>query len=101
MIFTPPAACASRLSCERTIRSILRSGCMRVEVCKPAHKTCFSTSVMQWRRMKDAVHLAELRCGGENHGGCQAGCLIFWKERWLKRVEANAPISLRKPAAPQ
>jgi hypothetical protein len=28
----------------------------------------------------------EVRCGGESHGGCQAGCLIFWKEAWLKRV---------------
>jgi len=74
---------------------------MRFEVFKRAHKTCDPPSGMQARRMKDAVHLAELRCGGENHGGCQAGCLIFWKERWLKRVEANAPISLRKPAAPQ
>ena len=23
------------------------------------------------------------------HGGCQAACLMFWKEAWLERVEAN------------
>jgi hypothetical protein len=37
-------------------------------------------------RMRGAVHLERLRCDGEDHGGCQAGCLIYWKEAWLKRV---------------
>ena len=27
-----------------------------------------------------------LRCDGSAHGGCQAGCLIYWKEAWLERV---------------
>jgi hypothetical protein len=39
--------------------------------------------------MENAVHLESLRCDGEAHGGCQAGCLIFWKEAWLKRVDNN------------
>jgi hypothetical protein len=73
---------------------------LRFQVQKRAHKTCDPPSGMQARRMKDAVHLADLRCGGESHGGCQAGCLIFWKERWLRRVEADAPITLRKPVPP-
>ena len=38
-----------------------------------------------WRM---AVHLDETRCDGQGHGGCQAGCLLFWKEAWLKRVAA-------------
>lgn len=43
------------------------------------------------RRMTNTVYLKELRCNGEGHGGCQAACLIFWKEAWLKRVrEGNA-----------
>jgi hypothetical protein len=36
--------------------------------------------------MANAVHLEGLRCDGITHGGCQAGCLIFWKEAWLKRA---------------
>jgi len=28
----------------------------------------------------------EHRCDGRAHGGCQAGCLIFWKEVWLKQL---------------
>src|SRR4029077_14974880 len=35
------------------------------------------------RRVDRAVHL-NTRCDGAAHGGCQAGCLIFWKEAWLK-----------------
>jgi hypothetical protein len=33
--------------------------------------------------LRDAVLLEELRCDGADHGGCQAGCLLIWKEAWL------------------
>jgi hypothetical protein len=39
--------------------------------------------------MHDAVHLEGLRCDGSAHGGCQAGCLLFWKEVWLERVRGR------------
>jgi hypothetical protein len=58
----------------------------RLQVVKRAHKTCDPPSGLQARRMANAVHLAGIRCDGEAHGGCQAGCLIFWKEAWLKKV---------------
>jgi hypothetical protein len=38
--------------------------------------------------MDRAVHL-DLRCDGSAHDGCQAGCLLFWKEAWLRRVTAG------------
>lgn len=38
------------------------------------------------RRMMNAVYLENLRCDGSGHDRCQAACLIFWKEAWLKRV---------------
>lgn len=41
------------------------------------------------RRMRDAVLLATLRCNGQSHGGCQAGCQFIWKEAWLKRPETQ------------
>jgi hypothetical protein len=37
------------------------------------------------RRMEHAVHLTGARCDGSGHGGCQARCLIFWKEDWLEK----------------
>jgi hypothetical protein len=54
-------------------------------VYKRAHKTCDTVFPVRGRRMANAVHL-ETRCDGQAHGGCQAGCLIFWKVAWLKPV---------------
>ncbi len=56
-----------------------------VTVYKRADRTCDAILSDGQRRMQDAVFLADLRCDGEAHGGCQAGCLIFWKEAWLRR----------------
>lgn len=62
----------------------------RFRVFKRAHKTCDPANGMAGRRMSNAVHLEGVRCNGEAHGGCQARCLIFWKEAWLKRVDHDA-----------
>jgi len=58
----------------------------RFQVYCSAHKTADTIELYTIRRMPNAVHLKELRCDGGAHGGCQAGCLIYWKECWLKRV---------------
>src|SRR5712664_2573618 len=63
----------------------------RFRVYKRAHKTCDYSKGMVSRRVPSAVHLEGLRCTGEAHGECQAACLLFWKEAWLKPVqEPNA-----------
>jgi hypothetical protein len=59
----------------------------RYRVRARAHKACDTIDWQQYRRMESAVHLEDLRCDGSAHGGCQAGCLIFWREAWLRRVE--------------
>lgn len=47
------------------------------------------------RRMHDTVLLDDLRCDGSGHAGCQAGCRLYWKEAWLRRVEpGTAPGGL-------
>jgi hypothetical protein len=53
------------------------------------------------RELKDAVHL-DHRCDGSAHGGCQAGCLMFWKEAWLRpigRHASSAAIAVSKRSA--
>jgi hypothetical protein len=67
----------------------------RFRVFKRAHKTCDPPSGLQARRMANSVHLEAVRCDGEAHGGCQAGCLIFWKEVWLKKVGEDGPVPPR------
>jgi hypothetical protein len=61
----------------------------RFQVYKRAHKTCDPIYSVAGRRLNNAVHLA-LRCDGKAHGGCQVGCLLFWKDAWLKRVNADS-----------
>lgn len=69
----------------------------RLRVYKAAHKTCDSTPHRTGgRRMYDTVHLEHARCDGNGHDGCQADCVFFWKEAWLKRAESsNAPAVAR------
>jgi hypothetical protein len=69
----------------------------RVRVAKRAHKTCDSVNKTGARRMRLAVHLEGLRCDGSVHGGCEAGCLLFWKEAWLRRITDG---SAGEPVAP-
>ena len=70
----------------------------RLRVYKRSDKTCDYIQGWSIRRMKDAVHLEGVRCDGSGHDGCQAGCLIFWKEAWLKRVESDVvPVELLGP----
>ncbi len=64
----------------------------RLRVYKRAHKTCDTVNGTGGRKMPSAVHLEGLRCDGQAYGGCQAGCLIFWKEAWLKRTSANDDV---------
>ena len=62
-----------------------------------ADTTCFWGGL---RRLDRSVHLDGVRCDGSAHGGCQAGCLIFWKEEWLRPVDGSAdgpPVETAEP----
>lgn len=63
---------------------MLRYCGQRLRVAKSAHKTCDTINKTGGRRMQGAVHLENVRCNGAAHGGCQAACLIFWKDEWLR-----------------
>ncbi len=62
----------------------------RFRVFKRAHKTCDPPNGLRGRRMLNTVHLEGLRCNGAFHGGCQARCLVFWKEAWLRPVASQS-----------
>jgi hypothetical protein len=56
----------------------------RIRVRAVAHKTCETArKTWQGRRLSRTVHLADLRCNGSAHGGCEAACTLFWKDAWL------------------
>jgi hypothetical protein len=62
------------------------------QVYKRAYKTCDTVSGdYLGRQLPSGIHL-DLRCDGQAYGGCQAACLIFCKQAWLKPVKQDAPV---------
>jgi hypothetical protein len=72
----------------------------RLRVDKRAIKLCDTIHSTGMKRMHNAVHLQGLRCDGSAHGGCQAGCLLYWKEEWLRRVPSGSAEATTSPADP-
>lgn len=62
---------------------------IRSMVLQRVDKACVSASGMQ--RLNGVVTLEYSRCDGSAHGDCQLRCLIFWKEVWLERTDAEEP----------
>jgi hypothetical protein len=71
----------------------------RFTVSRRAEQSCDTIRTWRSRRMRDAVHLGDLRCDGSAHAGCQAGCLLYWKESWLKPVPGGSAGPGEAPAA--
>lgn len=74
------------------------------------HRTCDTVKTSgtsgTTRGMTGTVHLTGARCDGSAHGGCQARCLLYWKDAWLEpadgpTVAASAPVSVDVPAVLQ
>jgi hypothetical protein len=59
----------------------------RFRVAARADRTCDRVERRGNRTMTGTVHLEGVRCDGAHHGGCEAMCLIYWKEAWLKPVD--------------
>jgi hypothetical protein len=59
----------------------------RYTVSRRVDKICDTVTATGSRRLRSTVYLDDLRCDGSAHGGCQAGCRLYWKEDWLRRVD--------------
>jgi len=69
----------------------------RLQVSKRAHKTCDPMNTgLGIRALPATVHIGDLRCDGSAHAGCQAGCLLYFKEAWLEHDGVTRPAT---PAA--
>ncbi len=73
----------------------------RIRVTRSAHKTCDTINKTGGRRVLAAAHLEGVRCDGSAHGGCQASCLIYWKDAWLRPARQDAPLPAAASAEPQ
>jgi hypothetical protein len=65
----------------------------RFFVDRRAEKVCDTIEYLGSRRLGDCVLLDDVRCDGSGHDGCQAGCRVYWKEAWLKRVTPSEPAA--------
>jgi hypothetical protein len=91
----PPAEILATLDSDASLDAMpfmpemLRYSGRRFTVSRRVEKICDTVSggPPSSRRMRDTVLLDDLRCDGSAHGGCQAGCRLYWKESWLRRVE--------------
>jgi hypothetical protein len=72
----------------------------RYRVALRAEKTCVHPPEVPFRRLAHAVVLEGLRCDGSQHGGCQLGCMIYWKEAWLGGAQAGGEGRAQEPASP-
>jgi hypothetical protein len=76
----------------------------KFQVYKRAHKTCDYTTQYPYhtRRLEGTVHL-DTRCDGSAHDGCQASCLLYWKQAWLKPISGDptklVSLSADEPSA--
>jgi hypothetical protein len=69
---------------------MVRHAGKRYTVSRRVDKVCDTVAATGSRRMYDTVYLDDLRCDGLGHGRCQAGCKIYWKEAWLRRVDDDS-----------
>lgn len=66
----------------------------RFRVFKRANKVCDTIDKTGLRRMQRTVLLDGVRCDGGDHGGCQAACMILWKEEWLRLIGGEQAADL-------
>ena len=62
-----------------------------------AERTCVEGVGL--RGMRGSVLLEGARCDGSDHQGCQRGCLLFWRNAWLRPADGGAATEAGRPAA--
>ena len=65
----------------------------RYKVSRRVDKICDTIAATGCRRLHATVYLEDLRCSGAGHGGCQAGCKLYWNEAWLRRIDIRSDAS--------
>lgn len=64
----------------------------RFRVFRRASKICDTLDKTGLRRMERTVLLQGVHCDGANHGGCEARCMMLWKERWLTPLQEHTEV---------
>jgi hypothetical protein len=69
----------------------------KFRVARRIEKTCVEGHLTRRFPANDVVFLEELRCSGGDHDGCKRGCMIFWKESWLRDASPDeSPVNVEE-----
>lgn len=81
-----------RLSGMPFMPEMLRYAGQEMRIYKRADKTCDTVAPAGGvqLQLENTVHLMGARCDGSAHGGCQAACLLFFREDWLESSQRPA-----------
>ena len=70
----------------------------RFRVVRQARKACVECLTPKYKSIDMREFLGMpvwviegLRCIGAAHDGCQRGCLLFWKDAWLRKLDVGVP----------
>lgn len=70
----------------------------RFKVFHAITKICETIDKTGYRQLPGTVSLRGLHCDGAFHGGCEARCLMFWREEWLKpAAQTSAAAASSQP----
>jgi len=72
----------------------------RFKVVQRAERTCVHPPQVPFPRLANSVVLDGLRCDGSQHGGCELGCMFFWKESWLRPFDSGVADVSPRPTDP-
>jgi hypothetical protein len=82
---------------------MLKFAGQKLTVYASAHKACDTVDNLGGTRSLDrTAHLTGARCDGSAHGGCQAACLLYFREEWLTaEAEPTAETAEPGPGTPK
>ena len=52
-------------------------------------------------RLKNMVLLEGVRCSGQSHDGCQSGCLLLWRDAWLRPAASGEAVAATESCPPE
>jgi hypothetical protein len=71
---------------------MVRSCGKRFRVARRVVKTCCyvgESTNMRAFKVEDVFTLEDVRCSGDAHDSCPKGCIVFWRDAWLRKVKTD------------
>jgi len=101
VVVRPPEEILATLDSDGTLGGMPFMGEM-VDLCgqhfrvaRRIEKTCLERQRSRRFTANDVLLLEDQRCSGSHHDGCARGCMLFWKEAWLRSASpGESPLTI-------